>query len=62
MLKGKIEIKPYYQEKNAKKPCDFCEYQGICNFKEYGSNNYRYIPNEKKEEILEKIRNGDGVQ
>ncbi len=55
MLKGKISIEPYYQKKNARKPCDFCEFQGICNFKEYGCNNYRYIPNQKKEEILENL-------
>ena len=55
MLKGKIEIQPYYQKKNQKKPCDYCEYKDICNFKEYGCNNYRYIPNDKKESILERI-------
>ena len=55
MLKGKISIEPYYQKKNQKTPCDYCEYKDICNFKECGSNNYRYIPNDKKEDILEKI-------
>ena len=55
ILKGRIEIEPYYQRKNQKKPCDYCEYKDICNFKEYGCNNYRYIPNDKKEDVLEKI-------
>ena len=53
ILKGNIEIKPYYQKKNNKKPCDYCEYKDICNFKEYGCNNYRYISNYKKDEILQ---------
>ena len=55
MLKGKIPIEPYYQKKNKKTPCDYCEYKGICNFKEYGCNNYRFIPNEKKEDVLENL-------
>lgn len=56
ILSGNIGIQPYYQKKNQKTPCDYCSYKEICNFKEYGCNHYRYIPNDKKEEILEKIR------
>lgn len=56
MLSGNISIEPYYQKKNQKTPCDYCSYKEICNFKEYGCNHYRYIPNDKKEDILEKIR------
>lgn len=55
MLSGNIGIEPYYQKKNQKTPCDYCSYKEICNFKEYGCNHYRYIPNIPKEEILEKI-------
>ena len=55
ILSGNIEIKPYYQKKSKKTACDYCEYKGICNFKE-NSNNYYYIENQKKEEILTKIR------
>lgn len=56
MLSGKINIEPYYQQKSQKTPCDYCSYKGICNFKEEGCNHYRYISNDKKEEILERIR------
>lgn len=56
MLSGDIKIEPYYQKKNKKTPCDYCEYKEICNFKENKCNNYRYIPNDKKEEVLAKIR------
>ena len=59
MLKGKIEISPYYQKKNGQKPCDYCQYKNICNFKEYGNSNYRYIQNDKKEDILNKIRENE---
>lgn len=56
MMSGNISIEPYYQKKNKKTPCDYCAYKGICHFKEEGCNHYRYISNDKKEEILEKIR------
>lgn len=56
MLSGDIKIKPFYQKKNQKTPCDYCEYKQVCNFKEQKCNNYRYIPNDKKEDILAKIR------
>jgi len=56
MLSGDIKIEPYYEKKNKKTPCDYCEYKEICNFKEQKCNNYRYIENDKKEEILNKIR------
>ena len=56
ILSGNIEINPYYQKKNKKTPCDYCEYKQICNFKENNNCSYRYIENLKKEEILESIR------
>lgn len=56
MLKGKISIEPYYQSKNQKTPCEYCDYKEICNFKEAGCNSYRYIGNDKKEDVLNKIR------
>ena len=56
MLSGDIKIEPYYQKKNKKTPCDYCDYKEICNFKESKCNNYRYIPNDKKEDVLSKIR------
>lgn len=55
ILSGNIEIKPYYKNKNKRTACEYCEYKQICNFKEE-SNHYNYIENQKKEEILEKIK------
>lgn len=55
ILNGNIEIKPYYQRKTKKSACDYCEYNGICNFKE-SNLQYKYIENNSKEDILAKIR------
>lgn len=55
ILSGKIELKPYYNTKKKKTPCDYCEYKSICNFNS-NENEYNYIPNMKKEEILEMIK------
>ncbi len=52
---GEIEIKPYYNQKKKKTPCDYCEYKSICNF-DPNCNSYYYIPNKAKEQILEEIR------
>ena len=55
IMGGNIDIKPYYNTKNKKTPCEYCSYKSICNFN--GSvNEYNYINNLKKEEILEKIK------
>lgn len=56
MLSGNIKIQPYYQKKTGKTPCEYCNYQSICHFKEDNCHSYRYITNDKKEDILEKIR------
>ena len=55
ILNGNIEIKPYYQRKTKKTACDYCEYNSICNFKE-SNLQFKYIDNNSKEEILQKIR------
>lgn len=55
ILSGNIEITPYYQKKNKKTACDYCEYKGICQFKEENAN-FHYIENKKKEEVLAKIK------
>ena len=55
IMNGNIEIKPYYQRKTKKTACDYCEYSGICNFKE-SNLQYKYIECEEKENILAKIR------
>lgn len=52
---GQIEIKPYYNQKKKKTPCDYCEYRSICNF-DPNCNSYYYIPNKPKEQILEEIK------
>ncbi len=56
MLSGNIKIQPYYEQKNKKTPCDYCEYKAICHFQEEKCRTYSYIRNDKKEEILEKIK------
>ena len=55
ILDGNIEIKPYYQRKSKKTACDYCEYKGICNFKE-SNLQYKYIECYSKEAVLNKIR------
>ncbi len=54
ILSGNINIKPYY--KNKETPCEYCNYKAICGFDNNKfSNEYNYIPNLTKEEILQKI-------
>ncbi len=55
ILNGKIDIKPIYNKKNKTSSCKFCEYKTICKFNAK-INNYEYIENRKKEQILEEIR------
>ena len=58
ILSGNIELKPYYNVKNKKTPCEYCEYKPICNFNQNGcKNSYRYIGNFDKEFVLEQIKN-----
>ncbi len=58
ILSGDISLKPYYNTKTKKKPCDYCEYKSICQFDVgQNSNNYNYISKMEKEEVLEKIKN-----
>lgn len=55
ILTGKIEIKPY--QKKGKKPCDYCAYHSICGFdRNLPGNTCRYLPNETKEKVLNKMR------
>lgn len=53
ILKGNIELKPYY--KNKKTPCEYCTYKNMCGFNSgiYKSE-YRFINKKTKEDILEK--------
>ena len=57
ILSGNIDIKPYYNMKNKKTPCDYCKYKMICQFKSSKNDNtYNYISKKSKEQILEEIR------
>ena len=54
ILSGNINLKPY--NKKRKTPCDYCEYKSICQFDTaMCGNEYNYLSEMKKEEILEKI-------
>ena len=56
ILEGQIDLKPYYNQKGKNTPCQWCSYKSICMFNpKFKNNNYRFIPNMKKQEILDKI-------
>lgn len=58
ILTGNINIKPYYSIKKKSTPCEYCSYKSICNFDNRMANNeYNYIPNKEKADILEEIKN-----
>ena len=57
IFSGDIELKPYYNTKKKKSACEWCAYKTICNFTPgFCNNNYLYINNKSKEEILEEIK------
>lgn len=57
ILNGNINIKPYYNLKTKRTPCDYCDYKAICNFNNSDcKKNYNYIGNLEKEAILEMIK------
>ena len=57
ILSGNIDIKPYYNVKSKKTPCEYCEFKSICNFSGGDcKNGYNYINNVEKEVILEMMR------
>lgn len=54
---GEIDIAPY--KLKDKTPCTFCSFKSVCQFDQsLEENKYRVLPNESKDVILEKIRNG----
>ena len=54
IFKGNMELKPYY--KNKRTPCEYCSYKLMCGFNSgVCKNEYRYISNLTKEEVLEKM-------
>ena len=56
ILSGNIEIKPY-KNKAKKTTCEYCEYKSICHFSpDKKGNDYFYIKNIEKAELLESIK------
>ncbi len=57
ILGGTIDIKPSYSIKDKISQCKYCKYKSICGFNPKNKgNNYRFVPKDKKEDILEKIK------
>ncbi len=54
ILDGNIDIKPTYNKKTKTEACKYCPYKSICRFNP-NVNNYVYIENKTKEEILAEI-------
>ncbi len=55
ILKGNIEINPYYYQKNT--PCERCNYKNICCFTPgIYDNKYRYIFKNDKKKIFEDLK------
>ena len=54
---GKIALKPYYNSKTKKTPCEYCPYKEICQFepKEEGCR-YRYIAKKEKQELMQQMQ------
>ena len=58
ILDGKINLKPYYTVSGKKTPCIYCEYKSICRFNpRIAGNNYFYVGNKSRQEILNQINN-----
>lgn len=55
ILTGNIDIKPSYNPKKKKTPCEYCEYKSICNF-DNRQNEYNFVPNLEKQVILDIIK------
>ena len=55
ILEGNIEIKPSYSKKTKAESCKYCVYKSICGF-DPNINNYSYIENKTKEEVLNSIK------
>ncbi len=54
IMSGNISIKPYYNVRTKKTPCEYCEYKAICNF-DSSAEQYNYIQKRTREEILESL-------
>ena len=56
ILKGNIELKPFFKVNGRKTACEYCSYKSICRFnKGYCGNDYNYIYGMKKDEMINKI-------
>ena len=57
ILTGQIEANPVYISKKKTTPCLYCNYKSICGFNpEIKGNNYKYVPNLNKNEILNGLK------
>ena len=57
ILTGRIEPNPVYISKKKTSPCLYCNYKSICGFNpEFKGNNYKYVPNLNKNEIITKLK------
>lgn len=57
LYNGNIDLKPYFNIKTKKKPCDYCEYKSVCQFDtNLCGNKYQYIGNMDKSLILDIIK------
>ncbi len=57
IMSGEITQKPVYFYKNKRTACEFCNYKAICGFdSKMCNNNYNFIPNLPKNEILSKLK------
>ena len=57
ILSGNINVKPYYNTKNKKTPCEYCPYKSICQFGNgICKKEYNYISNLDKEVIFEMMK------
>lgn len=56
ILEGEIAPNPVYISKKKATPCQYCNYRSICGFNpEIKGNNYKYVPNLNKNEIISKL-------
>ena len=55
ILNGNIDIKPVYDRRKKEDACKYCEYKSICRFNSK-ENEYAFIENKTKEEILEELK------
>lgn len=57
ILEGNIELKPYYNQKDKRTPCSYCQYKSICQFNpKFKNNNYKFIQNKNRQDILDEIK------